>query len=215
MNAPIYIAILIFLEIALGVAPKADRVTWTLENLPVWIGIVWIGLSYRRFPLSQLLLILLTAHSVVLAVGGFYTYAKVPLGFWMQEWFGFERNHYDRIGHFWQGFAPAILVRELLLRKARMPRTLWLPATTIMFCIGFSAIFEMFEWLTVAIGGSASDDYLGTQGDKWDAHWDMLYCGIGAGIAMLGLSRLHDRSLAPLPGGPSEPPVPKNRRATA
>jgi putative membrane protein len=203
MHAPYYIAFLILLEIALGIAPSADRLTWTLENLPVWLGVGWIGLTYKRFPLSQLLLALLTTHAVVLAVGGFYTYAKVPLGFWMQDWFGFERNHYDRIGHFWQGFAPAILVRELLLRKARMPRTPWLPATTIMFCLGFSAIFEMLEWLAVVVGGSASDDYLGTQGDVWDAHWDMLYCGIGASAAMLGLGGLHDRSLAALPAGAS------------
>ncbi len=196
MKAPIFLAVLIVLEIALGVAPRANRLTWALENLPVWIGIGWIGLTYKKFPLSQLLLILLTAHSIVLMIGGYYTYAKVPLGFWMQDWFGFERNHYDRIGHFWQGFAPAILVRELLLRCARMPRSWWLPGTTIMFCIGFSAIFEMFEWLMVVVGGSASDDYLGTQGDIWDAHWDMLYCGIGASLAMLTLSRVHDRALS-------------------
>ncbi len=195
MQAPILIAIIVVVEVALGIAPKADRLTWVLENFPVWLGLVWIGFTFRRFPLSQLCLILLTAHSIILAVGGYYTYAQVPLGFWMQDWFGFERNHYDRIGHFVQGFAPAILVRELLIRRAKMPRTGWLPATTAMFCLGFSALFEIFEWLSVVVGGEAATDYLGMQGDIWDAQWDMLFCGLGAVAALLTLSRWHDRSL--------------------
>lgn len=195
MQAPIFIAIIVVVEVALGIAPKADRLTWVLENFPVWLGLIWIGFTFRRFPLSQLCLILLTAHSIILAVGGYYTYAQVPLGFWMQDWFGFERNHYDRIGHFVQGFAPAILVRELLIRRATMPRTGWLPATTAMFCLGFSALFEIFEWLSVVVGGEAATDYLGMQGDIWDAQWDMLFCGLGAVAALLTLSRWHDRSL--------------------
>ncbi len=196
MNVRIYIGFLIVLQVALGIAPRADRLTWTLENFPVWLGIVWIAFNHRRFPLSQLCLIVLTVHAIILAVGGYYTYAKVPLGFWMQDWFGFTRNHYDRIGHFVQGFAPAILVRELLLRLARMPRSGWLPGTTVMFCLGFSALFEIFEWLSVVVGGDAATDYLGMQGDLWDAQWDMLFCGLGAITAMVALSRLHDRSLA-------------------
>ncbi|HSH14636.1 MAG TPA: DUF2238 domain-containing protein [Verrucomicrobiae bacterium] len=200
MHAPLFIAIIVVVEVALGIAPKADRLTWTLENFPVWLGLVWIGFTFRRFPLSQLCLILLTAHSIILAVGGYYTYAQVPLGFWMQDWFGFERNHYDRIGHFVQGFAPAILVRELLIRRAKMPRTGWLPATTVMFCLGFSALFEIFEWLSVVVGGEAATDYLGMQGDIWDAQWDMLFCGLGAVAALLILSRWHDRSLKAVAG---------------
>lgn len=200
MHAPLFIAIIVVVEVALGIAPKADRLTWALENFPVWLGLVWIGFTFRRFPLSQLCLILLTAHSIILAVGGYYTYAQVPLGFWMQDWFGFERNHYDRIGHFVQGFAPAILVRELLIRRAKMPRTGWLPATTVMFCLGFSALFEIFEWLSVVVGGEAATDYLGMQGDFWDAQWDMLFCGLGAVAALLILSRWHDRSLKAVAG---------------
>lgn len=200
MHAPLFIAIIVVVEVALGIAPKADRLTWALENFPVWLGLVWIGFTFRRFPLSQLCLILLTAHSIILAVGGYYTYAQVPLGFWMQDWFGFERNHYDRIGHFVQGFAPAILVRELLIRRAKMPRTGWLPATTVMFCLGFSALFEIFEWLSVVVGGEAATDYLGMQGDIWDAQWDMLFCGLGAVAALLILSRWHDRSLKAVAG---------------
>jgi putative membrane protein len=200
MHAPIFIAIIVVVEVALGLAPKADRLTWALENFPVWLGLVWIGFTFRRFPLSQLCLILLTVHSIILAVGGYYTYAQVPLGFWMQDWFGFERNHYDRIGHFVQGFAPAILVRELLIRRAKMPRTGWLPATTAMFCLGFSALFEVFEWLSVVVGGEAATDYLGMQGDIWDAQWDMLFCGVGAVVALLSLSRWHDRSLKAVAG---------------
>lgn len=204
MNARIYIGFLVVLEIALGIAPKADRLTWTLENFPVWLGILWISFNYKRFPLSQLCLVLLTVHSIILAVGGYYTYAKVPLGFWMQDWFGFARNHYDRIGHFVQGFVPAILVRELLIRLARMPRSGWLPATTVMFCLGFSALFEMFEWFSVVIGGDAATDYLGMQGDVWDAQWDMLFCGLGAIISMALLSGVHDKSLISV----TRPPVP-------
>lgn len=200
MHVPLFIAIIVVVEVALGIAPKADRLTWALENFPVWLGLVWIGFTFRRFPLSQLCLILLTAHSIILAVGGYYTYAQVPLGFWMQEWFGFERNHYDRIGHFVQGFAPAILVRELLIRRAKMPRTGWLPATTVMFCLGFSALFEIFEWLSVVVGGEAATDYLGMQGDIWDAQWDMLFCGLGAVAALLILNRWHDRSLKAVAG---------------
>lgn len=200
MHAPLFIAIIVVVEVALGIAPKADRLTWTLENFPVWLGLVWIGFTFRRFPLSQLCLILLTAHSIILAVGGYYTYAQVPLGFCMQDWFGLERNHYDRIGHFVQGFAPAILVRELLIRRAKMPRTGWLPATTVMFCLGFSALFEIFEWLSVVVGGEAATDYLGMQGDIWDAQWDMLFCGLGAVAALLILSRWHDRSLKAVAG---------------
>ena len=134
------------LEIILGIAPHADRMTWVMENFPVWIGLVLLFSSDRKFPVSFLCLSLLACHAVILAVGGYYTYAKVPLGFWMQDWFGFARNHYDRIGHFAQGFIPAVLVREMLLRKAGVARNAWLPFLVVSVCLAFSACYEFIEW---------------------------------------------------------------------
>ena len=189
---------IVVLEILLGLSPKADRMTWALENFPVWIGVVLLFFTDRKFPLSTLCLGLFCLHAVILMVGGYYTYAKVPLGFWMQEAFGFARNHYDRIGHFAQGFIPAIFVRELLLRKAGLARNRWVPFLTVCVCLAFSACYEFFEWGTALATGSAADDFLGTQGDPWDTQWDMFMALIGASVAMLTFSRIHDRALAKL-----------------
>ena len=119
------------LEILLGLAPRADRLTWAMENFPVWIGLVALWCTEKKFPVSSLCLAFLALHAVLLMVGGYYTYAKVPLGDWLREWCEFERNHYDRIGHFAQGFVPALLVRELLLRRAGLARNWWLPFLTV------------------------------------------------------------------------------------
>ncbi len=183
-------------EILLGIAPKADRMTWALENIPVWIGMTVLIFSQRSFPLSRLCLTLLAIHAVILMVGGHYTYAKVPFGDWMKNWFGFSRNHYDRLGHFAQGFIPAILVRELLMRKARMPKSFWLSFFTLSICLSFSAFYELFEWWTAMATGAAAKDFLGTQGDVWDTQWDMFMALIGATASLLLLSRAHDRSMA-------------------
>ncbi len=196
MKSIAYISIVVLLEIILGIAPKADRLTWALENFPVWIGVVWIALTCKQFSLTHLCLGLLTVHAAVLAIGGHYTYSQVPIGFRMQEWFGFSRNHYDRIGHLMQGFAPAILLRELLVRRAQMPKTWWLPFVVILACLGFSALYELIEWWTAEIAGAASHDFLGAQGDVWDAQWDMFLAGIGATTSLLFLSRLHDRHIS-------------------
>jgi len=201
VKAPYYIAAVLLLEVVLGIAPATDRLTWALENAPVWIGAVAIGLTYRRFPLSRLCLVLLTLHAVILMVGGHYSYARVPLGNWLQDALGLARNHYDRIGHFAQGFVPAILVRELLIRRARMPRTGWLPFAVVMICLGFSAFYELVEWWTAIAAGDASRDFLGSQGDIWDAQWDMFLAGLGASLATLLLPRWHDRSLAVVAAG--------------
>ena len=191
----IVLAVVFILEVALGLAPRADRITWALENFPVWLGLIVIPLTDRRFPLSRLCLVLLAVHSAILAVGGHYTYAKVPLGFWMQDWFGFARNHYDRLGHFAQGFVPAILVRELLIRSARLPRTRWLWILTVACCLSFSAFYEFIEWWTALIAGAASTDFLGTQGDVWDTQWDMFLAFVGAVTALVLFSGAHDRSM--------------------
>ena len=189
------IAVVTLLEIALGISPKADRMTWVMENAPVWIGIVvWLS-TRRRFQLSRLCLFLFTLHAIILMTGGYYTYAKVPLGDWAKHWFGLQRNHYDRLGHFAQGFVPAIFVRELLLRVARLPRSRWIPVLAVGMCLAFSAFYEFIEWWTAVFTGDKATDFLGTQGDPWDTQWDMFIAFCGAIVAMLTLPRLHDHSM--------------------
>jgi putative membrane protein len=195
----VLIIVVIVVQVALGLSPKSDRITWALENAPVWIGLILLACTYRRFPLSRLCLTLLAIHSVILAVGGHYTYAKVPLGDWVKEWLGLQRNHYDRLGHFVQGFIPAIFVRELLLRTSQVGRTKWLPVLVVSVCLAFSAFYEFIEWWTALIGGENATDFLGTQGDVWDTQWDMFLAFCGAIMALLFLSRRHDRSIAALP----------------
>ena len=195
MQARWLLGAVLLLEILLGISPRADRMTWALENAPVWIGLTVIVLTHKKFPLSELCLTLLSVHAVILMVGGYYTYAKVPLGDWVRDAFGLARNHYDRLGHFAQGFIPAILVRELLLRKAKLAKTLWLPFLTVSVCLAFSAFYEFIEWWTALATGDKATDFLGTQGDVWDTQWDMFLAFVGATIASLTLSQLHDRSL--------------------
>jgi len=175
-----------------------DRFTWFLEVAPVLIGAPILLGTYARFPLTPLLYTLLAIHAAVLIVGGHYTYAEVPLGFWAQDAFGLARNHYDRIGHFAQGFVPAILARELLLRLTPLQVGKWLFFLVLSVCLAFSAFYELIEWWVAAATGSAAEAFLGTQGDPWDTQWDMFLALIGATIAQLLLSRLHDRQLARL-----------------
>ena len=178
-----------------GIAPH-DRITWWLEVSPVLLGAPLLLATARRFPLTPLLYGLLFAHAVILMVGGHYTYARVPFGFWMQDVFDFARNHYDRIGHLAQGFVPAILAREILLRRTPLVPGGWLFLLVVSVCLAFSAFYEMLEWWTALLGGVAATDFLGTQGDVWDTQWDMFLAGVGATAALLLLSRLHDRQLA-------------------
>lgn len=172
-----------------------DRFTWVLEVFPILLGFPILFFTYKKFPLTTLVYALLIIHFIILAVGGIYTYAEVPLGFWMQEWFDFSRNHYDRIGHFAQGFIPAILSREILLRTSPLRPGKWLFFLVVCVCLAISAFYEFIEWWTVLIKGSTAEAFLGTQGDVWDAHWDMLFATIGAIVAQLTLSRLHDKFL--------------------
>lgn len=168
--------------------------TWFLEVAPIFIGLPLILVSARRFPLSTLLLVLIVLHSYVLIVGGHYTYARVPLGEWARDWFGWQRNNYDKLGHFAQGFMPAILAREILLRRSPLTRGKWLNFIVVSICLAFSACFEMIEWgVAVALGGA--DNFLGTQGYVWDTQSDMAWAVVGATTALLSLHRLHDRSM--------------------
>lgn len=178
-----------------GINP-ADRATWWAEALPVMIGLPILIATFRRHPLTSLLYGLIAVHCVILIVGARYTYAEVPLGFWMQDWFGFDRNHYDRIGHFAQGFVPAILAREVLLRATPLRRGGWLFYLVLCVCLSFSAFYELIEWVAAETAGQGAEAFLGTQGDEWDAQKDMLLALIGAIAAQLLLARVHDRQLA-------------------
>ncbi|WP_367326387.1 DUF2238 domain-containing protein [Streptomyces sp. HUAS ZL42] len=184
--------------LALSAWNPHDRMTWFLETVWVVVGLPLIVLRWRRFPLTNLLCCLLAVHAMVLALGGHYTYAQVPLGDWVRDTFGLERNPYDRFGHLMQGFVPAVLVRELLSRTSPLRASRWLAPLTVCACLAFSAVFEMFEWAAAVIGGQAADAFLATQGDVWDTQWDMFCALIGATVSVLVLSRLHDRQLAAL-----------------
>lgn len=180
-----------------GVSP-AERSTWWMEVFPIILGLPILIGTYKKFPLTALTYRLLFVHSLILMLGGHYTYAKVPLGFWMQEMFGFARNHYDRIGHFAQGFVPAILAREILLRCTPLRPGGWLFYIVTSICLAFSAFYEFIEWWAAVLLGSGADAFLGTQGDPWDTQSDMFMALIGAIAALTFLSRVHDRFLARL-----------------
>ena len=182
----------VFVWSAIG---STDRITWWLEVAPVLIGLAILVPTYRRFPLTGLLYWLIVIHAVILMVGGHYTYAKVPVGFWVQDLLDLSRNHYDRLGHFAQGFIPAILAREILLRTSPLRPGKWLFVIVACICLAFSAFYEMIEWWAAVLGGEASTDFLGTQGDIWDTQWDMFIALIGAMTAQLLLGSWHDRRL--------------------
>ncbi|RLV66492.1 inner membrane protein YjdF [Streptomyces sp. CBMAI 2042] len=190
----------------------ADPTTWLLETVWVMVGLPLAVLLRHRFPLSGLLCGLLAAHALVLIVGGHYTYAEVPVGDWVRDWLGWDRNPYDRFGHLVQGFVPALLVRELLLRTSPLRGSRWLAPLTVCACLAFSAVFEMIEWLAAVTGGQAADAFLGTQGDVWDTQWDMFCALLGAVCALLLLSRVHDRSLIRLSRERSSNSAPSQRR---
>jgi putative membrane protein len=175
-----------------------DRLTWLLEVSPVLIALPILVATYSRFRLTPLLYRLIFIHAMILIVGGYYTYSLTPVGFWIQRAFGFARNHYDRIGHLAQGFIPAIIAREILLRRSPLVRGKWLFFLATCVCLTISVVYELLEWVTALAGGEGAQAFLGTQGDPWDAQWDMLLALIGAVAAQLTLSRLHDRQLTHL-----------------
>jgi putative membrane protein len=163
--------------------------------MPVLLGAPILIATYGRFPLTPLLYRLLFLHAAILMLGGHYTYAQVPLGFWAQDLLHLTRNHYDRLGHFAQGFVPAILAREILLRQSPLRPGKWLFFVVVCVCLAFSAFYELIEWWTALIMGQAAEAFLGTQGDVWDTQWDMSLALVGAVTAQLLLSRAHDRAL--------------------
>ena len=177
-----------------GIRPH-DRFTWTLEVFPVIIGLPILIYVYPRFHFTPLVYTLMAAHAVILMIGGKYTYAEVPLGFRLQEWLGLARNHYDRLGHFAQGFVPAMVAREILIRRSPLFGTRWLPFLVICICMAISALYELIEFWTALATGEAAEAFLGTQGDPWDTQWDMMLALIGAILSLALLSRLHNRQL--------------------
>ncbi|WP_217552013.1 DUF2238 domain-containing protein [Streptomyces sp. GbtcB6] len=195
---PAVLAGVVVAGMALSAWGARDRTTWFLETVWVLIGLPLVVLTWRRFPLTGLLAGLLAAHALVLAVGGHYTYAEVPVGDWVRDTFHLSRNPYDRFGHLMQGFVPAILVRELLVRTSPLRGSRWLAPLTVCACLAFSACFELLEWLAAEIGGHGADAFLATQGDVWDTQWDMFCALIGATVSVLVLSRVHDRQLRAL-----------------
>jgi len=182
-----------------------DRATWLMEVAPVLIALPLLAATYRRHPLTTLLYTLAFAHALVLILGGAYTYARVPLGFWLQDLFSLGRNPYDKIGHFMQGFVPAIAAREILLRGGFVRGAKMLVFLVLCVVLAISASYELIEWAAALALGQGADEFLGTQGDAWDTQSDMFFALIGGSTALLALSALHDRQLARLPTAPTDP----------
>ena len=191
----IWIAILAIVFTWSAINPK-DRPTWYLEVFPVIIGVIVLAITYRSFRLTPLLYVLILLHCIVLLVGGHYTYAEVPLFDDMKIWFGFERNNFDKLGHIMQGFVPAMIARELMIRLDIVRGIQWRNFFIICFCLALSALYELLEWGVALLSEEASEAFLGMQGYEWDTQSDMWYALTGAVAALVLLSRLHDRQLA-------------------
>ena len=188
-----------FITLAWSAVNPRDYPTWALEVAPAVIGLGIMAVTYQRFRLTTLLYSLILVHCIVLIVGGHYTYAEVPLFDALKPVFGWERNNYDKLGHFMQGFMPAILAREILIRKAVVASAAWRNVFVFSICLAFSAFYEMLEWWVALATGTASEAFLGTQGYIWDTQSDMAMAAVGAVTALALLCGLHDRQLAALP----------------
>ena len=197
MILPALAAIVVVALVASGIAPY-DRATWVLEVAPVLIALPVLCATRRSFPLTTLLYVLIAAHCLVLVYGGAYTYARVPLGFWLQDLLGGERNPYDKIGHFMQGFVPAMVAREILLRGGYVSGRKMAAFLCVCVSLAVSAVYELIEWWAAVLIGQGADEFLGTQGYEWDTQSDMFLALIGACVALAALSRLHDRQMAAL-----------------
>ena len=189
----------VFLALS-GMAPY-DYATWLMEVTPILLAVPVLIATARRFPLTPLAYRLIFLHALILMVGGHYTYARVPVGFWIQDLFELSRNHYDRLGHLAQGFVPAIIARELVLRTSPLKPGKWLFFLVTSVCLAISACYEFVEWWAALLGGEAANDFLGTQGDVWDTQWDMFLAFVGAMLAQLLLARCHDLELRKLSTG--------------
>lgn len=175
-----------------------DRLTWLLEVLPTIIALPILYVSYPKFPFTPLVYMLIFLHAIILVVGGHYTYAEVPLFNWLRDTFDLSRNYYDRLGHFAQGFVPAMIAREILIRKRVVQHVGWLFFIVCCICLSISACYEFIEWWVAIASGTAAEAFLGTQGDVWDTQWDMLIALIGAICAQIFLKNCHDQQLSVL-----------------
>ena len=195
-------AILLLVLLALSGASPYDRATWAMEVFPVFIAVPLLWATYKRFPLTTLLYSFIFVHALVLILGGIYTYARVPLGFQIAEVLGLHRNPYDKIGHFFQGFVPALVAREILIRGHYVQGRKMLAFVVVCVVLAISASYEFIEWGAALALGQGAEEFLGTQGDPWDTQSDMFFALIGALAALLLLSRFHDRQLRFLKSDP-------------
>lgn len=202
---PLLLALLAATIIALVVSGwrPYDRLTWLMEVLPVLVALPLLIVTRERYPLTTLLYVLIFLHGLVLIGGGAYTYARVPAGAWVQEWFGLARNPYDKLGHFAQGFVPALIAREILVRGAFVSGARMTAFLCVCVAMAISAVYELVEWWAALSLGKGADEFLGLQGDQWDTQSDMFLALIGATVAIATLSRLHDRQLWALGTSPA------------
>jgi putative membrane protein len=194
-----WIAVFMAVFVWSAIFPK-DYPTWALEVSPAVIGFVVLAVTRRSFPLTPLLYVLILIHCIVLMVGGHYTYAEVPLFEWLKPLLGFERNNFDKLGHFLQGFVPALIAREILIRKSVVASSSWRNFFIVCFCLAFSAFYELIEWGVALISDTAAESFLGTQGYVWDTQSDMAFALLGAMAALLLMGKLHDRQIRELNG---------------
>ena len=192
-----WIAVFLAVLVWSGIGPK-DYMTWCLEVAPAVIGGLVLWFTRDRFPLTTLVYVLILVHCVILMVGGHYTYAEVPLGEWAREAFDGSRNNYDKLGHFVQGFIPAMIARELVIRMGVFSSERWRNFFIVCFCLAFSAFYELIEWWVALLSDEAADSFLGTQGYVWDTQSDMFLAFLGAIAALLVFSALHDRQIGRL-----------------
>ncbi len=177
-----------------SINPK-DYLTWFLEVIPALIGLIILAVTYKKFPLTYLLYFLILVHCIILMIGGHYTYAEVPLFDDFKSMFGFERNNYDKLGHLAQGFVPAMIAREILIRKKVISTVPWRNFLIVCFCLAFSAFFELIEWWAALLSGEEADAFLGTQGYVWDTQSDMAWAALGAISALVLLGKWHDKQI--------------------
>jgi putative membrane protein len=191
-----YLWLIIFFAVLVwsGINPK-DSFIWFLEVAPALIGLIILGVTFKTFRLTTLVYILILIHSIILMIGGHYTYAEVPFFDWIKEYFDLARNNYDKIGHFAQGFIPAIIAREILLRKNVVTQRSWLAFIIVSICLAISAFYELIEWWVAELSGESAEAFLATQGDVWDTQSDMAIALLGSIMALIILSRIHDNQL--------------------
>jgi putative membrane protein len=195
---PAFLLLVTLIALAVSGLQPYDRVTWMMEVAPVIIALPVLMATRRNFPLTTLLYVLIFLHALVLILGGAYTYARVPLGAWVQQAFDLSRNPYDKLGHFMQGFVPAMVAREILIRGKYARGRRMIAFLCICIALAISAVYELVEWWAALALGQGAEEFLGTQGDPWDTQSDMFYAGLGAVFALFALSAVHDRQLAAL-----------------